>query len=257
MEYTRSHSPSRLSRRETTSEDPLERSTGIDVSAEHPAVAGPHEYEKLPFPPGASPFHLKGIVYRAHIEYANEFVPGGTKAVNAAFRNRQLAAFFEQPFLAASWYDALPIVPVWHVCARLSGLLPNDFLKARTKHQAKQDISGVYKLILNLTSVEQVALRMPRVVGKYFDFGTTDAKVVRPGVVHYEQAGMPALMAQWLSIVGDTYLHVALETAGAKKVRVRRIPIEECGEMHGVPLVKLSTDVEFDVAAPPSEPRPR
>ncbi len=204
------------------------------------------EHERLPFAAGTSPFHLKGIAYRGHVEYANQFIPGGARAVNAAFKDRALSTFFEQPFLAASWYDALPIVPVWYVCARLAGQLPNDFLKARTRHQANQDIHGAYRLILNLASAEEVALRVPRVVGKYLDFGATDARVVRRNAVRLEQTGIPQYMATWFTIVGDTFLHVALEIAGAKQVRVRRWPVEPCGEAHGVALVKIAADVEFD-----------
>jgi len=211
------------------------------------------DYEDLPFAPGSSPFHLKGIGYRGHVEYENAFIPGGASAVNAAYRNRALAYFFEQPFLAASWYDALPIVSAWQVCARLCNQPPIEFLKARAKHQARQDIHGVYRLILKLASAETVALRVPRAVGKYFDFGTTDAHVVRPGVVRFEQTGMPLLMAQWFTIVGEAFVQVALEIAGATGVQVRRKPIEPCGEAYGVPLVKLAADVQFDVAGAKTE----
>ena len=44
------------------------------------------DYEDLPFAPGSSPFHLKGIGYRGHVEYENAFIPGGASAVNAACR---------------------------------------------------------------------------------------------------------------------------------------------------------------------------
>ncbi len=211
------------------------------------------EYENLPFAPGTSPFRLKGIAYRGHIEYANKFVPGGTAAVNAAFRNPLLAPFFEQQFLAASWYDALPILPVWHVCARLANQPAIDFLKRRTRHQAEGDINGVYKLILKLASAETVALRIPRVVGKYFDFGSTNAEVVRPGMVRLTQTGIPTLMSQWFAIVGDTFLQVALEIAGAKGISVRRKPIALTGEVQGMHVGTIVADVEFDPASAHAE----
>jgi hypothetical protein len=208
-----------------------------------------NEYENLPFAPGTSPFHIKGIAYRGHVDYANKYIPGGSAAVNATFRDPALVAFFEQPFLAASWYDALPILPVWYACAQVLKESPIEFLKKRTRHQAKDDINGVYRLILKLASPETVALRMPRAVGKYFDFGTTDARLVRPGVVRMEQTGLPLLMAPWFGIVGEAFLSVALEIAGAKRILVRRLPTEPVGKAHGLPLGRMVADVEFEGAS--------
>lgn len=99
-------------------------------------------HEDLPFAAGSSPFRLKGIVYRAHCEYAAAFIPGGERAVNAMLTRSDLRAFFEQRFLASSWYDALPIVPIWHACAQVLQMNASEFLRIRTRHQARQDIHG-------------------------------------------------------------------------------------------------------------------
>jgi hypothetical protein len=208
-----------------------------------------HDPEELPFAPGTSPFHLKGIAYRGHVEYAEEHIPGGAAAVNAAFRNRSLAEFYEQKFLAASWYDALPIIAVAHVCARLTNKTAPEFLRERTQHQARQDIHGVYRMIMKLASAETVALRMPRAFGQYLDFGTVEARLTRPGVLTVEQTGAPLIMAPWLSIVGDEYMRVALELAGAKTVNIRRRPTETHGSAHGLSLARIVAEVEFDAEA--------
>jgi hypothetical protein len=210
-------------------------------------MPGAHvDEESLPFAPGAGPFHIKGVVYRAHVEYVNAFVPGGEKAVNAAFRNAALRAFFEQQFLAASWYDLMPIVPVWYTCARLLRQSPNDFLKVRARHQALTDIHGVYRLILKIASAETVALRMPRVITQYFDFGTAQAAVARAGVVRVEYTGIPMFLVPWLSIVGETYLSVALEVAGAKQTQLRRHPTVPSGHAHGMPVATMGVDIHLD-----------
>jgi hypothetical protein len=202
--------------------------------------------EDLPFAPGRSPFHIKGIVYRGHLEYVAEHIPGGAAAVNAVFRNSALRFFYEQPFLAASWYDALPIVPLWYACAEVLKRPRTEFLRARTRHQAEQDIHGVYRIILKMASAETVALRIPRAVGKYFDFGTTDAKVLERGVIRIEQKGVPTFLAPWLGIVGEMFVHVALEIAGARKIQMRRAPPVSDGSAHGAPLVALTGEVLFE-----------
>jgi hypothetical protein len=214
--------------------------------------------EELPFAPGLSPFHIKGIAYRGHLEYVAKHVPGGAEAVNAVFRNKALRFFYEQPFLAATWYDALPMVPLWYACAAVLKRPRVEFLRARTRHQAEQDIHGVYRIILKIASAEQVALRIPRVVGKYFDFGTTSAHVVAPGTVRLEQKSVPAFLAPWLGIVGDTYVQVALEIAGAQRIHTRRDPIAERAS-RGASLVDLRGEVSYAVpertsVAPGSDP---
>jgi hypothetical protein len=206
--------------------------------------------EDLPFAPGMSPFHIKGIAYRGHIEYVEKHIPGGAAAVNRVFRNSALRFFFEQPFLAASWYDVLPIVPLWYACADVLGRPRLEFLRTRTRHQAEQDIHGVYRMILKLASPQSVAERIQRVVGKYFDFGTTDAKLIEPGLVRYVQKGVPAFLAPWFGIVGETFVQVALEIAGTNKCQVRRAPPATTGTAHGVPLVSLSVDVALGGGVP-------
>jgi hypothetical protein len=205
--------------------------------------------ESLPFEAGTSPFHIKGVAYLGHTAYADGFIPGGAQAVADAFHDPALRAFFRQPFLAASWYDALPIVPVWHVCARLLGLNDHDFLRVRTQHQAERDIGGVYRFLLKLASAEAVALRVPWVVQRYFDFGTTEASVVAPGLVRAVVSGVPAILVPWLRVVSETYLRVALELAGAKTVQILRLPTVATGEAYGQRLTAVGVEIQLDPTA--------
>jgi len=199
--------------------------------------------EALPFPAGTSPFRLKGVVYQGHADYANEFIPGGERAVADSFRDEGLRAFFHQRFLASSWYDALPIVPVWLACARLLGQEANDFLRERTRHQAQRDIHGVYRFLLKLTSAESIAVRMPRVLQQYFDFGRTEASVVAPALVRARVTGVPMGLVPWFRIVSETFLQVALELSGARFVQIRRLAVDRDGTAHGVPLGALGFEI--------------
>ena len=206
------------------------------------------DYETLPFEPGTSPFHIKGVAYRAHVEYARSEIPGGEKAVIGEFQKPVFKHFFEQQFLASTWYDVFPMLPVWQICARLMRQTPTEFLKARTRHQALLDINGVYKVLLKIASPETVALRMPRLVSQYFDFGKTTANVVRPGLVRIEHSGVPTLIVPWFLTVGETYLTVALELAGGKKFQIRRHPTIPRGDLLGVPVVSTGCDIVLNGA---------
>jgi hypothetical protein len=208
-----------------------------------PAVDDP---EALPFPAGRSPFHVKGVTYLGHVEYATSHIPGGERAVVEAMHDPALRAFFEQKFLAASWYDVLPMVPVWHACAKLLGQNPTDFLRERTRHQATRDIHGIYRFILKLASAQAVALRVPRIMQQYFDFGATSSSVVGPGLVRITVSGVPEPIVAWLRIVGETYLQVALELAGVTFAQLRRMPVTPAGEAHGVRLASVGFDIQLD-----------
>ncbi|MGD0525363.1 MAG: hypothetical protein ABSE49_09480 [Polyangiaceae bacterium] len=208
------------------------------------------DYEALPFPAGTSPFRIKGVAYRGHVDYAASFIRGGERAVIDSFQDPALRAFFDQPFLAASWYDAFPMVPAWHACAKLLDQNPTDFLKVRTRHQALRDIHGVYRFILKLSSAEAIAVRAPRVLQQYFDFGTTEASVVSPGLVRVVASGIPTFLVPWLRIVAETYLLVALEVAGAPSAQVRRIGVTPSGEGHGAPLATMGFEIRLAPPAP-------
>jgi hypothetical protein len=210
---------------------------------------GPDDHEALPFAAGTSPFRIKGVAYQGHVAWADSSVPGGSRAVSEGFRDPALRDFFAQQFLAASWYDVFPMVAVWHRCAQMMEQQPNDFLRMRTRHQAMRDIPGIYQFILKIASAEAVALRVPRVVQRYFDFGATEASVVGRGLVQAVMRGVPTPLVPWLRIVGETYVQVALELAGVTFAQFRRLPVTAGGDRHGVPLSDVGFEIQLDPAA--------
>ena len=46
---------------------------------------------------------------------------------------------------------------------------------------ARRDLRGVYKVVLELASIEGVAMRLGGLSMRYFDFGEADTRKVRPG----------------------------------------------------------------------------
>jgi hypothetical protein len=203
------------------------------------------DYEALPFPAGTSPFRIKGVAYRGHVDYAASFIRGGEQAVVDSFQDPALRTFFEQPFLAASWYDVLPMVPAWHACAKLLEQNPTDFLKVRTRHQALSDIHGVYRFLLKFSSAESIAVRAPRVIQQYFDFGATEASVVSPGLVRVVASGIPTFLVPWLRVVAETYLLVALELAGAPSPQLRRLGVTPSGEGRGASVATMGFEIRL------------
>jgi hypothetical protein len=203
-------------------------------------------YECFPRPPGDNPYRVKGTAYRGHNEYVAEHVPGGTAAMIAAFEDPALREFFAQPFLAATFYDVYPLAAAGHVCAALTDVSFAEFLRVRTRYQAERDARGIYKVLLKLTSAESVAMRLPRLIAQYFDFGTAEAHVIQPRFISGERGGTPRPLAEWYSLVQENYLVTVLELAGAKNVFVRTHRPRVTERIDGVDIVSFRADVKWD-----------
>jgi len=198
------------------------------------AGSSPDDYEALPFPAGTSPFRIKGTAYRGHLDYAEAQVPGGQAAIVAQIRDPALRAFLSQPFLASSWYDILPMLPLGAAVARLVGMPLDDFLRFRTRLQAESDMRGVYKVLLHFVTVESLALRIPRIANTYYDFGSADARVLAPGHVESRRTGVPEFLLPWHNPVSETYMERVIGLGGARSPSVRVTRVERDGSAHGV-----------------------
>jgi hypothetical protein len=204
---------------------------------------GATELLSLPLAPGDAPFRVKGVAYRGHLEYVAANVPGGIPGMLEDLGDPNLRVFFEQPFLAASFYDVFPLAIAGIVCARRSGTSFLEFVRVRTEAQAKSDLGGVYRMLLKFTSAEAVAARIPKVVGQYFDFGETELVQRTATHVHMRRTGLPVPLAPWYVTVSRAYLHVVLSAAGAKSSRCTILSVESDGARAGIPLVKLVLDI--------------
>jgi hypothetical protein len=202
--------------------------------------SSPADYENLPFAAGASPFRIKGTAYRGHLEWAEAQVPGGQAAIVALVRDPALRYWLSQPFMAASWYDCLPMLPLGAAAARLMGMPLDDFLRYRTRLQAESDMRGVYKVLLQFVTVEALALRIPRIVATYYDFGGADSRVVAPGHVEAVRRGVPEVFLPWHNPVSETYMETVVRLGGGKNPSVRVARVEPDGTAHGVRLAAVT-----------------
>ena len=195
--------------------------------------------------PGETAFKVKGLAYRGHLEYTARFVPGGIEAHNAAFQDHRVARYFEQPFMAASTYDVIPLAQGGVVCGELTGLGFRRFLSIRSKIQAEADIRGVYKYLLKLVSTEAVALRLPKLIAQYFDFLQTEITERGPSRIRGIQHGAPEVLAPWIAIVSHAYLATILEQTGAKPTRLDITRGAPEGERGGLPLIGIEFHIEW------------
>jgi hypothetical protein len=196
------------------------------------------------FAPGTSPFHVKGHVWQGALEYYSGRVPGGLVALTSKL-DPDLRTFVGQRFLAASWYDALPIATVSLAVARLCGVEQEEILRDRSRWQAERDIRGIYRMLVRLVSPETVATRFGRVILQYFDFGKSDAKIISPGVCEIIEDGIPLPLALCMVPIAEGWAETALRQAGALDVQVRAEPPHREGERSGMDTYRLRFEVSW------------
>jgi hypothetical protein len=199
----------------------------------------------LPFAPGESPFHAKGTIYRGHLKWVAESCPGGLAAMNAAFRDQRLAAFFDQKFLSASWYDIIPVITSAYVVARLAGMTFVDFMRMRTRLQAESDLGGIYRLLLQMTSPAEVVSRYAAVQSQYMDFGVSSSRLVGRKNAEVERRQVPALFVDWFIPAHETFIAIAIGRAGARDIRVTPEPPVAAGDVHGLAAVDLRFSITW------------
>lgn len=201
---------------------------------------------QIPFAPGESPFHVKGNLYAGTQKFFASQVPGGLEALYKEIDDPALLAFIQQKFLAASWYDVLPVVPLIRAESRTMRLPIAAYLRHRAVFQAKQDIGGVYRFLLKLVSPEKVGLRLPNLLSQIFDFGKNEALSPEKGRIETTLHGYPGVLWEWYSTAFAVYSETALTLAGAKRAAVVARPPENERIEHGVQLVRFRIDCRWE-----------
>jgi len=191
----------------------------------------------LPFKPGESPFKTKGNAYNSLKAFHATQVPGGVAAVADAL-DPDLRAFYSQTFLAAGWYDFLPMQLLEKVAISIVGLDSATFLRRLGLHVVERDMKGVHKLLLHFTSPEAAIKRFSGVFRQYYNFGASRVVASEPGHSELEQDGMPRISAPVYQGVAAAFAQRLIELAGATNVTVENTPFEPCGVEHGLTLVR-------------------
>lgn len=201
---------------------------------------GVRELETFPFAPGESPFRIKGVAYRGHVEYVQRHVPGGMAAVHARTRNPDIVNFFEKTnFLASSLYDVVPLAYAGMPCAEVVGLPFLGFVQQRTQMQVEYDTDGVYRGLLAMVGVNALVKRLPQLVSQYTNFANVKIEWAQGDMIVTRHDAIPRAIAPWWVAVTDTYVRIAAKRVGAKNVDVQYDRPLSAGSAHGVPLVSI------------------
>jgi serine/threonine protein kinase len=222
----------------------------LSVSDTKPAPPASRDGVRLathPFPPGKSPFRAKGTAFTGVFAAHDRLVDGGFARVVASL-DPDLREFCSQPFLAASMYDVLPLVPISVRGAQLAKTPFRDHVRTIGEMQVERDRSGVYKNLLGGSSAEEVLAKIPRLFSQYFDFGSIDAKVTSPTTFEGATRGLPAPFAPWYLLCGEGMMSALLAAVGATNMRLIRRPLVAEEEVQGVRLLTSRFVMRWELA---------
>jgi hypothetical protein len=196
------------------------------------------------FAPGTSPFRVKGHVWQGALEYYNEHLPGGRVALETKL-DGDLRSFVGQRFLAGSWYDALPIAAVSLQAAKLAGVDQDEILRRRSRWQAERDIRGIYRMLVKLVSPETVVMRFGRVILQYFDFGSSDARMLDKNTCEVLERGIPLPLTLCMVPIAEGWATEALREAGAKNISFHADAPRKDGEKQGMDTYALRFEIRY------------
>lgn len=221
---------------------------------------GAAELLTCPFAVGEAPFRIKGNAYRGHLDFVEKHLTGGLAAQAEAFRTLSpqhggaWAEYFEQTFMSSAWYDTYPLAVAGIACGLVEGETFLEFAYRRSCVQARQDIRGIYKWLLKFVSAKQIALRVPGLVGRYFDFGKVECSVEDAITIRTEFTGVPSALWPWMTQLVSAYITTVIEITGKEAPTVVITEAETMGEEHGQPMCRAAGIVKLAHIDPDSMP---
>jgi serine/threonine protein kinase len=227
----------------TTEDDPTLR--GNDVMESDTIVGVPPPAPALPCAPGSSTFHIKGIAYRGVVHLVQRKVPGTLVTLDEELNDAPLSAFVRQPFLAASRYDILPMLPVNVAIARVLGKSLDVIAEAQGVAQARYDARHVYRRPFEEMTFDTLPAFLVRFASQYYETGELAAEAAGPGHVVLHRRRLPTYVLPWLSAIQVAYVEELVRLKGGRSVvATPRAPVEAAARK-GVTVVDLDVDLRW------------
>jgi hypothetical protein len=199
--------------------------------------------EPNPYPPGESPFKIKGFSYSNTLACLGREVPGGVPALFNELHEDNLRRFLVQTFLDGTWYDVLPFPTMLHAASRLCKLSPFELARRSAADGADKNVKGIHRLLLQLTSPEQLVERLPAIARQYLNFVTVNVERTAPNHWLSTAHGLPASIVQVYTTTTEAFTTRALALAGAQDIRQLWHAPTMSGVENGVTIMSLVREI--------------
>jgi tRNA A-37 threonylcarbamoyl transferase component Bud32 len=225
-------------------ERPASRRPADATEPEMDTIVGvPPPPPKLPCPPGTSTFHIKGIAYRGVVRLVERRVAGGLVALDEELADPAVSLFVRQPFLAASRYDVLPMLPINVAAARILGKPLETIAIDQGIAQARYDARYVYRRLFEEMTFDTLPAYLARFGAQYYETGECTSELVAPGHALLRRKRVPMYVVPWLLPVHVAYAEEVIRLKGGRQVESKTRPPVEGPARKGVAVVDLDVDL--------------
>ena len=203
----------------------------------------------LPFPPGESPFHIKGEMYVQTVHSIRHYDGKSSGRVSQILKREGLDRFFAQQFLSSANYDALPLPRASMAVAEALGRDVLDLTNSQGQAAVKVESVGVYAAFLTNLTTKNFVQMFPKVINHLYDFSLVEASPLPQGDpgARVVRNSMPLCLAEWWTAVTTPFIVMPLEQNGASGVNVVW-KIDPSGSQQGVPVGDVEGTVRWRTA---------
>jgi hypothetical protein len=199
--------------------------------------------QPLPFPPGESPFHIKGEFYRQQSESIAHHDARSGGALSRILQREGLIDFAGQQFLSSAMYDVLPLPRIVMAIAEARGRDVHEMTSTMGRAAVEGQMEGVYSRFLTPLSTDNFCQRFDQVIKHFYDFGPVTV-APQPSGASLLRTDMPLCIAEWWSLVTVPFVVLPLTASGARDVAVEW-RIEPRGRDRGVAVGDVVWDVRW------------
>lgn len=213
--------------------------------------------EPLPahrFPPGDGPFGARGVLVSGVVDYARRRVAGGVDAVVAELPPASRAFFDGAIFLASAIYDLSPVIEFARAAALLQGTDLPSFARVRAKASARISVESLYKRQLAARDPTEMAARLPRIFGRFFEPCRAEGVIAEPGRMQVCFCDLPRPMLGFYAWSCEGFVPEALRLVGATDIQHEWADVGDAGTHDGIPLANLPLTVTWESAASDAPP---
>jgi len=154
-----------------------------------------------------------------------------------------LQAWFEQPFLASSYYDMFPLVAGCGIVATLSRVPLDTFAQTQGRAQATYDVENAYRALLQNKSVDDLHLRLRPLAGRYYDFGEWEIDRRGADRIRILERGLPIWAMPWFVPMQIGYLAGIVAAMGKPGSSVAMQSFRREGMAGAMPLVTAEFEI--------------
>jgi hypothetical protein len=200
--------------------------------------------ERLPVPPGESPFHFRGTYYDRILARADA-LPGGLPRLFDSLGDEQLVRFFSQKFKWNAWFDALPSMPLYAALARIEGKDFEEAVRVPSRDAAASLVPRLFRFALSLTGSGVITSVVTKIVMYGTDFIRVSFDTVGSGHGVGRGASVPLFIAPNVANLVLGWFEGMLLVAGARDVQARYTDVVPDGERGGFPTVTITYEFSW------------